>query len=359
MRRRVLLAVCLLAACTEPDLPRIGVAVSTRPAEGARLAVAEAQAQRGVGFEAWVRPTAAATDSVLAVAEAFALDRAVVAVIGHSNSAASLAASQVYNRAGLVQVAPTTTSTAYGAAGHYSFRMVPGDESQAAFIADRALRDWQPAGRIAVVYVNDDYGRSLYRSLRPRLGNVVMDGIYSELMDNAHLEPLRHQVQRARPDLLVWLGRPARLAQVLSGLRQDLPGLRVLCGDGCDEHRLFANEGGVFDGVRFVRFIDLATDAPELEPFRRSYRDAAGVDPGAEAILAHDAMLVIASALAEGARTREQVRAYLMSLGRDRPPVDGLAGPIAFDEEGSVMRRYGLAEVTANGVRSLPTPGGQ
>lgn len=355
MRRRVLLAVCLLTSCTEPDLPRVGVAVSPGPSEGARVAAAEAQARAGTRFESWMRPTAGAADSVLAVAEAFARDPAVLAVIGHSNSAASLAASQVYNRAGLVQIAPTTTSVTYGEAGPYSFRMVPADDSQAAFMADVALAEWLPAQRVAVVYVNDDYGRSLYRSLRPRLQNVVLDGIYTELVVHSQIAPLQRQIAGARPDLLIWLGRPGRLAQVLPGLRQELPALRVLCGDACDEHRVIANEGGVFDGVRFIRFIDVPPNPDAMELFQHSYREAAGVRAAAEAVLAHDAMVAVAGALADGARTREQVRAYLVSLGRARAPLDGLAGPIAFDDHGNLVRDYGLAEVTAGGVRRLPT----
>jgi hypothetical protein len=42
-----------------------------------------------------------------------------------------------------------------------------------------------------------------------------------------------------------------------------------------------------------------------------------------------------------------------VSLGRQRPAFMGLAGPVAFNDHGDLVRDYLLADVTAEGVRAV------
>jgi branched-chain amino acid transport system substrate-binding protein len=298
-------------------------------------------------------PRALAADTALLVAEIFAADPSIVAVIGHANSAASLAASQIYNRSGLVQIAPTSTSTAYGRAGPYSFRMVPGDDMQGSFLVD-AMRDaWPEAGRIALLYVNDDYGRSFYREVRSRLDSVVFEGMYSEQGDTVRLQELGARLAEAQPDVVIWLGRPLALGVVLEALRSRSVHPHVLCGDACDTALLHGDAAGAYMGVRFVRFTDPKSSAPAMTAFAQRYQELTGEPATSEALLTHDALVAVQAALDGGARTREQVRRYLHSLGRERPALEGLAGPITFDEAGSVVRPYLLAEVAEAGVYAV------
>lgn len=352
MRRCGLPVLLLLAACGGGGPPQVGLVVSGAAAEAAALAAAGDPVVH-VAARAIADPFAA--DTALFLAEAFAGDRSVIAVIGHANSAASLAASQIYNRSGLVQIAPTTTATAYSRAGPYSFRMVPGDDQQARFLARALHSSWPAARRIAVIYVNDDYGRSFYRELGPLLDSaaldVVFDGLYTEAGDPAHLRELGERMAAAQPDVLVWLGRPGALATLLSATQQ--PHLHVLCGDACDSPSLYANEGGQFTGVRFVRFVDPDRSTPALDAFRSRFTAATDGVLTAEVLLTYDGMLAVQAALHSGARTRGQVRQFLHSLGRERAPLEGLAGPIAFDENGDLMRPYLLAEVGAQAVRPV------
>jgi len=102
-------------------------------------------------------------------------------------------------------------------------------------------------------------------------------------------------------------------------------------------------------GLRFVRFADPG-EGPGMASLRARFRAATGGDLTDEAVLAYDAVSVLAAALRAGASTREEVREYLLSLGRERPAFQGLAGPIWFGARPAVHRGYRLAEVTAHGV---------
>lgn len=347
----------MLAACGGTEAPRIGVVASSHPTRGAIIAGDDLRAD-GLAVEPWVLPAPEpiAADMALAMAEQFAAERTVLGVVGHSNSAASLAASQIYNREGLVQIAPTTTATAYRNAGPWSFRMVPGDEQQARFLVRVAASVLPGAGRVAVVYANDDYGRSFFRELRPLLERApAFQGLYSEQADTAHLLALAREIVGVQPELLIWLGRPFRLRVVWDSIRSELPAMRVLCGDGCENGIVYENENGSFTGLRFVRFIDPeASDNDRLAAFQARYREETGIPATAEAVLTYDAVYAIGMALRGGANRRDDVREYLLSLGRGRPALQGLSGPIEFDENGDMRRSYLLAEVTAGGVIAVP-----
>lgn len=355
MRRCNLLLLCILVlgGCADAAPPRIGVSVSALPGRAAGIAAAELQPHERGYFEAIlaVPPGSVASDAEQAIEQAYAFvnDPRVVAVVGHANSAASLAASQIYNTAGLVQIAPTTTAPVYGGAGPFSFRLVPGDAHQAAYLA-QVRRHHYPSSRTAVVHVNDDYGRGLLRVLRPELDSVVYEGLYADNADSSDVARLCDDIAASAPDLLLWLGRPLTLGQMLPQLRALLPSLIVVCADACDVGTVYRNTDGRFTGLQFVRFID--PDAPDsaILAFQDRYRSETGEVASSEALLTYDAVSLVRAALRDGARTRAEVRAYLESLGTKRPAFPGLTGHIEFDASGAFERTYKLAEVRADGV---------
>lgn len=356
MRPCKLLLVFLLltpGGCTEEPPPRIGIVVSTNPGQAATLAAAEVAHHEPGYFEADIpRSVVQLSDAEQAIEQAyrFVEDPRVLAVIGHANSPASLAASQIYNSAGLVQIAPTTTATVYGRAGPFSFRLVPSDSLQATYLLMVRQHHWPATSRVAVVHVNDDYGRGLLRSLRPQLDNVVFEGMYADGADTASIGRLHKGIAESNADLLVWLGRPRSLGSLLPGLRRELPEIAVLCGDACDTPLVYGNEDGRFTGLFFVRFTNPNAADSAIRDFQTRYLEQTGERASSEALLTYDAVSLVRAALRDGAHTREEVRRYLASLGGERPAFEGLTGPIRFDSSGTYSRRYMLAEVGPDSV---------
>lgn len=343
----------LVGACAESTPPRIGVVVSDAPGHAARIVADEQQPDQPGYFEAIIaNGSEGASDAAQAIrhAEAFAQDPRVVAVVGHSNSAASLAASQIYNDAGLVQIAPTTTAPVYGGAGPFSFRLVPSDSLQAEYLFRARRHHWPAARRVAVVHVNDDYGRGLHRALRPQLDSVVYEGMYGDAVDSADISLLYDGIAEGRPDLLIWLGRPAPLAMLLARLRESNTNVAVLCGDACDSPIVYQNGSDVFTGLFFVRFTNPAMPDSALRAFQDRFQGLTGEMAGSEALLTYDAVSLVRAALRSGARTREEIRQYLASLGGERPAFEGLTGRIEFDSSGAFARTYMLAEVLTDSV---------
>jgi ABC-type branched-subunit amino acid transport system substrate-binding protein len=270
----------------------------------------------------------------------------------------SLAAAHVHNRAKLVQIAPTTTTPAYGQVGPYIFRMVPSDIEQARFLASVIAAQWPAATRIALVHVNDEYGRGLYREVCSHIDStrIVADAMYSEVGDTSQLHDVGATLAAARPELILWLGRPRPLSIVWRRWRDQLTDAQVLCGDACDAALTYRNPHRELSDVHFVRFIDPAAAPPQHRAFQQKYYERTGQPAAVEAILTYDAVQLIAAALGDQVRSREDLRRYLTSLGHTRPAYVGLAGTVQFTNAGDVARPHLLALVTDSAVVAIDLP---
>lgn len=341
------LALSALALSFACGRSRVAVGVSTSVAylNAARMAVADAGAAGAIeGLDTVflgestneAGPAVRRADSLVAVP-------GMVAVVGHSNSQTSLAAAPVYNQRAVVELSPTSSASNFAGSGSFSFSLVPPDERQGAFLAGY-LGTLAPAGgRVAVLYVNDDYGRGLHAAFIASLDTarfpVVLDlpHIQSDHLEEQISETagaLRH----VRPDLVVWLARGAVLSRYLDSMRAAVPRVPVLGADAVGSG-IAEPADPRWAGVRHVAFVDRAS-SPEVRDFSSRLAKTYGFQGTDGAALTYDAMSLVLAGLRSGARTGEDLRAYLASLGRTRPPFQGITGPISFDAQGRVQRAY-------------------
>ncbi len=356
------LTLALLAACHDPSPVRLGIVLDHDGYRGALLAAKDINDAGGVaGRRVELRilhglSTRSARDAMSA-AEDLTSDPSILAVVGHTNSRASVAAARVYNEHHLVQIAPTSTAPSYSDAGPYSFRMVASDIHQGPFLADVVLSD-PSHPRTAILYVNDDYGRALHgtlvRSLAARAQRPVYEAPYAEGAEFGNVDQVARAIARTRPQLLIWLGRSPELQRLLPVLRSLIPDLRVLASDGFSNPRYTPLPPAALVGVHFVRFVDIdgprATSARALATSYESRWHSASTD---QFLLAYDAVHVLIDAIRAVGPNRSAIRDYLSGLGTVRPAFSGVVGPLTFDTHGDPPPVYYLNEVTPTGRRPV------
>lgn len=340
-------------ACEAPPRPVLGVTSSGPYVDAARIAIMDATVAGALPVDTMLRPEASnSAQPALRTAEEFVNRPGMAAVVGHSNSAASLAASQLYNAQQIVQIAPTASAVLYSEAGPFSFRLVPPDDRQGRFLA-RVLRDSLPPGAsVALLYVNDDYGRGLRSAVLE--GMAELGDPQRIAADMPHTERLPvdpemkdHQLgalTASEADVILWLGRASTLHEVLPAIRRAAGDIPIYGGDAVGPGQQIRTHDGRWHGVRHVAFAELNATA-EGRRFATRYEERFGVPAGAADALTYDAVALVLSAVGSGARTGPQIRDYLLSLGRERAPYGGVTGPIQFDENGDVERSYHLATV--------------
>ena len=304
---------------------------------GAEIARAEINAGGGIGgrtLEFVARSDSADPEVAVRVANEFFADRSVIAVIGHVNSGATLAAATVYNR-GLVAVAPSATSPEITHAGDWVFRVAPSDAANARVLADFALRSL--GRRVAVLFANEPYGRGLKEAFVQAFvaggGRVLEEHPYLEV-ETRDFEPYLLSVRRAAPDFVFIAGLEDGAALIIEQARA--LGIRVpfLGGDGLVG---LVRRGPVFDGTYVGLLYHPDTPGAPSRAFVQAYRERYGEDPDPYAALAYDAARLLVEAAREAGPQRAKIRAYLADVGRAHPPMTGATGPIRFDENGDVV----------------------
>ncbi|HEY5440566.1 MAG TPA: ABC transporter substrate-binding protein, partial [Gemmatimonadaceae bacterium] len=110
----LLAAGTLAVGCDRAGPYRIGVVLDDDGFRAASLAAEQVNADGGInGHRLELRNIGGAGSTkarvALETAERLATDPNILAVVGHTNSSASLAASQVYNMRHVAQIAPTST----------------------------------------------------------------------------------------------------------------------------------------------------------------------------------------------------------------------------------------------------------
>ncbi len=357
----VLLAV---AACGDPKL-EVAVYGGLHGATIARMAasgVRQSQAAKDRRFES--RPVAQyavvgdslTPERLKASLDSIAADTLVVALVSRFYMQAAVDATSNLNRAGIPYISLHSVAPELTGGSTWGFSMAPDFNKQAAFIA----RQVGSGKRVAVIHIDDAYGRGMAAALVTALNaagsNPAYVHRYQQSWDEPRMVALGHETFGEKPDALVFAGRSPSLALVIQPFREAGEEIPVIGTDLVESQATYNNPDGSLRGVRFVRFLNPQSQDERMTDLNGRYVLWVGFgEITTEGVLTYDGIHLIGEAARAGARTRAQVRDYLRSLGRSRPPFSGVGGLIAFGEDGQVNRSMELVEVMQRGVSVVAT----
>jgi branched-chain amino acid transport system substrate-binding protein len=320
--------------------------------QGARLAVDAINRGGGINgrrIELRVKDDRTDGPTAIAIAGEFLSDPEVLAVLGHVNSGTTREAAQMYGR-GLVALSPTATSPEIAQLNSWIFRVSGSDEASAASLAQVAR---QLGRRISVIYLNDDYGRSLARSFADALARsgappIRMDPYLEDLED---FTPFLERLRRSGVDLIFFAGLEDGAATAIRQARQMGMEARFMGGDGI-EALVFM--GPDYDGT-LIATLYHPDASPAAREFAERFRAVYGSDPDSPAALSYDGINLLAEALRAGKLTRASIRDYLAQVGRPGglPPFQGIGGTVRFDEYGDPVDKEFAITVVSDGTLTL------
>ena len=368
--RALLAAVCSLTACSggssrEPIV--LGLAGPFSQPRGvsmqhaAELAVKEINARggiRGRPLALRIMDDSGLGDVAIRIAQQLADDPAVVAVVGHLTSSASLAAGRVYGEARrpLLMISPSASSPDLSGVSPYMFRVCPSDLSHGAQLAHYA-RQMLSAQRVGVIYLDDDYGRGLRLSFTAefkRLGGEIVEAD-PMLSATPSLEPYLSRLrQKGNVDALVLATDRGGAELALREMGRMGVHWTTLGGDALSG---IERDGPLAEGVRMsvAYLVDQAGErnAQFYGAYARAYP---GERPDHRGAAAYDIVHLLASVLRESGVDRRAVRDRLARIGSDLPAFEGVTGTIAFDSHGDVPSKQVVIGVVREG-QLIPEPG--
>lgn len=319
--------------------PHAKMGVSGR--DGLLLAIDEINAAGGIAgrkVELLVRDDKGTPEGARA-ADQELIDAGVVAIIGHMTSSQSMAALPVVEKAGMVLVSPTTSTSALTGRVDHFFRVISDSTLEARFQARHVVLG---AGfeRMAAIYDKDNaaYTNAYLNAFRDELqkigGRMVGEVSYSSA-EKPVFGPLVAQLRAADPQGLLIITSAydgALIAQQprLLGWQTNLFG----CGWTLSAP-LIENGGKDVEGMRLVSDHDLNSQARGFLQFQQQYQERFKQKANFMASNSYEAMLVLAAALE---KTRGRAEGLARTLAQIR--IEGLMATIALDQYGDCVRAY-------------------
>lgn len=274
----------------------------------------------------------------------------ILAVVGHANSSATVAAARVYDGR-LAAVSPSASSPELTGLSPWLFRVIPSDSVNGQDLARFATSLGHK--RAAILYENNSYGRGLADSFRRAFPGEITS-LEPVGVDGKEVEPYLAYLRLHDPGLVFVAGSDGSGLEILREARRQGITSDFLGGDGWSG---ITSDTAASDGVYIGAPFSAEDPRREVQEFVRAFRAKFGRDPNSFAALAYDATMVIAQAIELGGPTREAVRDYLASM-RDSRAYQGVTGQIAFQSTGDVagkplaMTRVRKGALIVHGGRS-------
>ena len=337
MRHLSFAAVLLLAACFGGgDTYRLGAAgpwterYGVMNRRGIELALQHINAEGGVRgrrLEIVMRDDEGSGEKAARIASEFVKDESIIAVVGHVNSGAMVAAAKVYDGY-LPAVATTATSPDLTGVSPWVFRVISSDSTNGLDIA----RFSSAIGhrRAVILYENNPYGRGLTKSFERNFTGVVLSADPISESGTQDFEPFVAYFKRVQPDVVFVAGTEQSGLALLREVRRQGLVSDFMGGDGWAGVVLdTAISEGAYVGTPF----SAADQRPEAQQFVAAFRAKYGLTPDGNAALGYDATMLLAKAIDARGADRKGLRDWLASIPADKAH-PGVTGPIRFGPDG-------------------------
>jgi branched-chain amino acid transport system substrate-binding protein len=252
----------------------------------------------------------------------------VLAIVGHANSSATVAAARIYDGR-IAAVSPSASSPEITGLSPWLFRVIASDSANGQDLARFATALGHR--KAAVLYENNSYGRGLADSFR-RAFRGEITALEPVAVDGTEVEPYLTYLRLNNPGLIVAAGSEGSGLEILKESRRLGLTADFLGGDGWAG---ITSDTTASEGAYVATPFTSEDTRRDVQTFVKAFRAKFGRDPNSFAALAYDATMVIAIAIEQAGGDREKIRDYLASMDAGRA-YDGITGRISFEATGDV-----------------------
>lgn len=270
------------------------------------------------------------------VAQKFAQDDKVLAVIGHWNSSCTLAARGIYDAAGIPLLADSVNKALTDGTTPTSYRVSLTDTAQAQSLAKYAYEKMGKR-KAAILYTANDFGTGLMNDFATAFeelgGEVVASETYFE-GQSKDFSPQLTKIKGKDPDLMFIAGYYVETALIAQQSKEIGLDVQMLGTEGISSEELIKLGGDAVEGIVFAGFFHPDIEYPGTKEFVEAFRAKYDKDPDTYAALAYDSAKLIFAGIEQNGESREGIMKFLDEV-EDFP---GVAGPISFDDNHDVIR---------------------
>ncbi len=257
----------------------------------------------------------------------------VVMVIGHVCSAASLAASKIYEEAGIIMITPASTNPKVTDEGGPNVFRVIGRDDQQGTIAGNYLADNYSKSRIAIIHDGQAYGLGLAeftkRQLNKRGVTEVMFDSYPP--DQKDYKSIVNKLVKNKIDILYAGGYLTDIGIILRQAKKELPNLRMFSGDSLVNVQFLFVAGEAGEGTYFTFGPDMRLNL-EAADVVAAIREEDAYEPDGYTLYSYGAVQAWAQAVKQAGSLKPKAVIDALRKGS----FDTVLGKIGFDKKGDV-----------------------
>ncbi len=195
-------------------------------------------------------------------------------VIGHYCSAASLAAAPIYEKAGIIQITPFSTEASLTEKGYKTLFRLAGRNDRYGEVAADWLYEFRNRYKLATMYSNDIYGKSLVKSviigldLRSR-EDTVKDNYYKTPINldqyNDNIPELVDRLIKDNIKLVYYGGYYVKLTKILKEVKRRNAKIIFFGADSLQNYEFWLQSKGTAENVIFTLTKDVTRDISQQE----------------------------------------------------------------------------------------------
>ncbi|MCZ2290557.1 MAG: ABC transporter substrate-binding protein [Burkholderiales bacterium] len=291
--------------------------------EGAKLAVAEANAAGGVAgqkLELVVYDDQASPKEAVPVATKLVEKDKVVVGVSGSYSGSTRAAASIFQRAQVPYVVAYAIHPDITLAGDYMFRVSAMGEVQGR--GGAKLVQNLGKKKVVLITVKNDFGQALaagFKEAAPKLGLEILNE-YEYAMPDRQFGPLVSKVKADNPEVIYASGYYFNAGPLVSQLRAAGITVPIIGQEGYDSEKFMEIAGPASEGTLVTTSLDRDSDAPATKTFLADYRKATGMGADMVAATSYTATLVAIDGLKKtGGKGGAALRDALAAGSYDTP----------------------------------------
>lgn len=281
------------------------------------------------------------------VAQSFVQDPDLVAVIGHWNSRVSLAASGIYEKAGILMITAASSNPELTNRGYqYILSHMPDDREIARVMVEYAAKQGYKRG--AIYYADDSYGRGLANAIEDHAkvnGLEIIDRV-TEFEGDQYFESLANRWQAFENEVFFVADVMPNGGRFIDKVRSYDPQVPIIGATGLDRSNFIQVLGKKADQVVIPSLFNPDSINEKTRTFVNRFNQGYGQDPDFWAVQGYEVVKLLSYAME---RAESIGPANIVAELYKIDHWEGITGDLYFTETGQIEGKTFSKKIVNNG----------
>ena len=273
------------------------------------------------------------------IAQKLVEDNTIVAQVGDFTSTCCMAAAPIYERAGMVQISPTSSHPDFAPSGKFMFGVIGTQAAEGPFNAEFTGKEYLGAKSVGVIYINNDWGQVTMQEFTKACERIGLPVTGIELFMEAERDynAVLNKLRQTNPDSIFIVAHYNEAAAICRQIGRMNWNIKKFAPSSIFSANMIELAGAAGEGIATNTIFALEDPNPKVQSFIKDFRAVANRDPNMHAACAYDSFLMVCEAIKTAKSVDRKAIRDALAATKD---FDGVTGKLTFTEVGDINRKY-------------------